>query len=381
MLNLTLIVAGLKELMLDELGGTVTDAGLFFSIEMLAYVLGAPLAGLLSDSTGRRRPFVVVGFAGSGLLYAAYTQVDSVTLLLSLRFVQGVLSVTAWSLVMASILDRAEAGTRGRTMGIMGASLILGVAAGAPIGGVISHAVGPRAPLAAAAALFGVLSVLAWWLVDAPSVVRRPAPKELLRAVRSKPQLVFPYGFYFVDRFTIGLFIVLFPLFLAELGDANPAVRGRLLFAFLLPFALLQMPAGRLCDRIGPRKPLVVGSALYGIAMAAVAWTGFSGLSPLMITLGLLAAVMFPPTMILTAEISGPETYGLAMAGFNVAGSIGFAIGPLVGAWAHERGGFHLAFGLAGGVELVMAAAFAGWLVVGRSRRGGAEEGTKEMRD
>jgi MFS family permease len=378
MLNLTLIVAGLKELILDELGGTVTDASLFFSIEMVAYVLGAPLAGLLSDATGRRRPFVIVGFAGSALLYAAYTQVDSVGLLLGLRFVQGAFSVMAWSLVMTSILDRAVAGARGRAMGVMGASLILGVAAGAPIGGVISHTWGPRAPLAAAAALFVVLAVAAFGLSDAPKVVQRPAPAELLRALRSKPQLFFPYAFYFVDRFTIGLFIVLFPLFLADLGDANPAVRGRLLLAFLLPFALLQMPAGRLCDRIGARLPLVAGSLLYGVAMAAVAWTGLGSLWLLMITLGVLAAVMFPPTMILTAEIAGPETYGLAMAGFNVAGSIGFAIGPLVGAWAHSRGGFHLAFGLAGALELAIAVAFAGWLVVGRSRRAGAEKGARD---
>ena len=33
MFNLTLVVAGLKELVIDELGGTIGDASLFFSIE------------------------------------------------------------------------------------------------------------------------------------------------------------------------------------------------------------------------------------------------------------------------------------------------------------------------------------------------------------
>ena len=39
MLNLTLVV--------DELGGTVADAALFFTVEMVAYLLFAPLWGCL----------------------------------------------------------------------------------------------------------------------------------------------------------------------------------------------------------------------------------------------------------------------------------------------------------------------------------------------
>ena len=67
MLNLTLVVAGLKELVVDELGGTVADTALFFTVEMAAYLVFAPLWGALSDRAGRRRPFVVAGFAASGL--------------------------------------------------------------------------------------------------------------------------------------------------------------------------------------------------------------------------------------------------------------------------------------------------------------------------
>ena len=70
MLNLTLVVAGLKELVVDDLGGSVADAALFFTVEMVAYLLFAPLWGTLSDRIGRRRPFIVGGFAASGLLYS-----------------------------------------------------------------------------------------------------------------------------------------------------------------------------------------------------------------------------------------------------------------------------------------------------------------------
>ena len=59
MFDLTLVVAGLKEFIIDDLGGTVTDATLFFSIETLSYILFAPLWGILSDRLGRRRVLVV----------------------------------------------------------------------------------------------------------------------------------------------------------------------------------------------------------------------------------------------------------------------------------------------------------------------------------
>ena len=56
MFNLTLIVAGLKEFVIEDLGGTIADATLFFSVETFAYILFAPVWGVLSDRMGRRRP-------------------------------------------------------------------------------------------------------------------------------------------------------------------------------------------------------------------------------------------------------------------------------------------------------------------------------------
>src|SRR5688500_2268125 len=61
MLNLTLVVAGLKELVVDDLGGTVADAALFFTVEMVAYLGFAPLWGAPSVRLGLRLPCIVAG--------------------------------------------------------------------------------------------------------------------------------------------------------------------------------------------------------------------------------------------------------------------------------------------------------------------------------
>jgi MFS family permease len=368
MFNLTLVVAGLKEFIIDDLGGTVGHATLFFSVETLAYLIFAPLWGLLSDRTGRRKPFIVIGFLTSGLLYAAFGFIDRVGLLLFVRFVQGAMSVMGWSTLMAAVLDHVGEHRRGRMMGLMGASLILGVSLGAPMGGYVTRSLGARAPVFVAAMLFLVVALGSALL---PTYRVQSAPTRfasILTTLRGQPRLLLPMAFHFVDRFTVGFFVVIFPLYLDSMGATDPAVRGRYLANFLLPFALLQYVFGRLTDAVGPYKPLILGSLAYGLLTCFVGLAGLTLLFPTMIALGVLAAVMFPPAITLTSMLSEPSTRGTAMGGFNFAGSLGFAVGPLVGGWMYVWQGYASAFLLSGAMEILVAS-IAAWVVLRWSRQ------------
>lgn len=356
MLNLTLIVAGLKELILDELGGSEQDASLFFSIEMFAYILFAPVWGVVSDRLGRRQPLIVIGFLASALLYASYSSVDSIGLLLGLRFVQGAFSVMGWSTLMAMVLDTAGSDERrGRYLGLMGGALIFGVSLGAPLGGYVSRAWGAHAPLDLAALLFFGLAVGSLALTDPPRLKHQTTLGEIGAALKARPRLLLPTLFYFVDRYSVGFIVILFPLYLGSLGVDDPAHRGQYLGVFLLPFAFLQYFTGRLTEKIGPYLLLVGGSLLYGIALCTVGYSDLYALWWAMGILGVLASVMFPPAIVLTTELSDPRTRGSAMGGFNLAGSLGFAIGPVVGVWAYQAFGYGFAFLLAGSLEILVA--------------------------
>jgi MFS family permease len=360
MLNLTLIVAGLKELVIDELGGSAHDASLFFSIEMAAYIAFAPLVGLVSDRWGRRKPLVVAGFLLTAPLYWAYGLVHDIGTLLALRFVQGACSVMGWSTLMAMVLDQPDDARRGRYAGLMGGALILGVSLGAPVGGYVSRHFGARAPLEAAAALFLLVGLGSLALVEPQRMRTRTSLGEILQTLRARPRLLLPFALHFVDRYTVGFLVVLFPIYLGSLGVDDPAVRGRYLALFLLPFALLQYFTGRLSERTGPYAPLLWGSLLYGIVLCAVGYADLQLLWYVMVALGVLASIMFPPAIALLGELSDARTRGSAMGGFNLFGSLGFAIGPVVGTWAYALRGFGFAFLLAGGLEIaVVLGAFA----------------------
>ena len=355
MFNLTLVVAGLKEFIIEDLGGSIADATLFFSVETLAYILFAPIWGVLSDRVGLRRPLVAIGFAGSAVIYFIYGALHSIPLLLALRFVQGSFSVLGWSTVMAMMLDHPVYGRKGRFMGLMGASLIFGVAIGAPMGGYLTRWFGPRAPLLAAAISFALLAGMSLFLHESPPLTRQLRVREILAALRSRPRVALPFSFHFVDRLAVGLFVVVFPLYIDTLGATDPALRGRYLALFLLPFAFLQVLSGRLAERLGAGGPLVVGSLLYGLALCGLGFSDLSSLQGMMVALGVFAAVMFPPAILLVSQWSDPKTRASAMGGFNLAGSMGFALGPILGGWAYTTRGFAFAFVLCGVLEIALA--------------------------
>ena len=279
MLNLTLVVAGLKELVVDELGGTIADAALFFTVEMVAYLLFAPLWGALSDRLGRRKPFIVAGFAASGLLYLAYLGIHSIPLLLALRFLQGGAAIAGWSTTLALLFDRADgAGAdparRPRLAGLAGASLILGVGLGAPLGGLVTQLLGRPRTTGARGSALPAARASGLELREATTMHIRPRLRAIGRALASRPRLLLPWGLYAMERFTVGLFVIVFPLWLLEQHGADPAARGRALAAFLLPFAFLQLGTYRLARRFGPFALLALGCFGYAVAFAALGRIG-----------------------------------------------------------------------------------------------------------
>jgi len=91
------------------------------------------------------------------------------------------------------------------------------------------------------------------------------------------------------------------------------------------------------------------------LVLCLVGYSDLGLLWPVMVILGVLAAVMFPPAITLTAQFSSPQTRGSAMGAFNFAGSLGFAVGPLVGGWAYQRSGYGAAFLVSGTMEILLA--------------------------
>lgn len=364
MLPVTMLVPVLKEIVSDRFAASTFWTHSFMSVNLVGAVIAAPLSGLLSDRIGRRRPLLLGALALDALLMWSMGRAGGLAELLVLRAAEGAAHIVALTALMALACDWAPARGRGRMMGLVGGCIMLGTSIGAPLGGVIGRTAPQWVFVAGAMA-----SALALLLAAAtiPECTRPSAPrgmKQTRELLKHQRLLAVPYLYAFIDRFCVGVIISTFMLYLSHVLQLPPAPRGMLVAYFMIPFAVLSYPVGRWIDRYGRIAPLVGGSMLFGVALALYGWTPLGWLPALMVTSGVLSAIMFAPSLALCADLAPAEQRGTAIAGFNTFGSLGFLCGPLLAGAAcalflprmGELAGYRWVLMLAGGTEVLCAA-------------------------
>ncbi len=328
----------------------------FLAAEFAAYVAFAGVWGAASDALGKRTPLIVVA---GGLAAACYLALAALPALfapdfgvvLAVRILQGGATVGVLSLSMTMLMDLD--GGHGRNMGAAGIAIGSGVALGAPLGGILTS-IDPLAPLYVAAVLIGVSATLVALVED-----RAPAATGRLRAALSSiadtPTLSVPYAFGFVDRLTAGFFSLAGTFYFRDVFGLDAVGTGMTLALFFGPFALLQYPFGTLSDRVGRVPPIAVGSICYGFAIVAVGLAGeLTTVRALMVLVGILGALVAPATMALVTDLADRDARGAAMAGFNVAGSLGFLTGIVLGGTLVGAYDYVTAFAVVGALEILI---------------------------
>lgn len=361
LLPVTLPVTVLRGLVQERFGVSEFLTSLFMSINMLGAVIAAPLAGALADRVGRRRELIVAALLCDALLLFSLTLNLPFGLFMALRFAEGAAHISALSLLLGLASHARGPAQRGRVMGLVGGGITLGVAIGAPLGGLIGGN-DPLAPLYAGSLLVTAAAALAFLLLEETGGdSERPSLAKIAADLRENPLLLAPLVFAFADRFTVGFYTTTFSLFLTRIHDFSPAAIGGLIATFMLPFALLSYPFGRISERRVSRVGMICsGSLVYGVATFFVPWCPLPWLTPLMLSLGVASAVMFVPSLLITTDAAPPEIRTTAMGAFNAAGSLGFILGPATGGfvsqWVAQResweAGYQAAFGVAGVSEI-----------------------------
>ena len=93
---------------------------------------------------------------------------------------------------------------------------------------------------------------------------------------------------------------------------------------------MLQFPFGKLADKLNRKKLVILGSILYFSTVPFIPYTlNFAQILILNIILGLFGSLSLPAASALTVKEGKQYGMGSTMAIFNVAMSVGLAIGPL----------------------------------------------------
>ncbi len=355
MFSVTLVYPVLKRFVMDRFNTTIAQASLFVSFNLAGYVIFSLIWGAVSDMTGKRKFFITLGFLGNSVLMFSETLANSLSTLLILRFIEGAFTIMAFSLIMTRVLDVVQRTKYGMGMGIIGMSMAFGNAFGAPVGGRIGN-INIFYPLYLGSGLLAFAALLSTILLkERPLEVKPNSFLDALALLRDEKNLAIPYAFGFIDRFTVGFFVGVFPLYLGSIYGATPGKIGMYMAMFLIPFAILQYPCGLLSDKIGRAPPLVLGSLFYGICVLTIGFVDLSLLTGVMVVGGMFGALMYPPSAALVGDLAHSAKRGVAMGGFNLFGSLGFAIGPFVGGTIADLYGYRASFAVAGASEILIA--------------------------
>src|SRR5437016_4827508 len=153
-LAMGLIIPVLPKLILDFLGGKMTDAanwnGWFALVFALMQFVCSPLLGVLSDRFGRR-PVILLSNLGLGLDYVVMALAPTIGWLFLGRIISGI-TTSSIPTAMAYIADVTPKQKRAGAFGMIGVAFGIGFTFGPAIGGLAGD-VNPRFAFWIAAAL------------------------------------------------------------------------------------------------------------------------------------------------------------------------------------------------------------------------------------
>ncbi|MBA2520151.1 MAG: MFS transporter [Chloroflexia bacterium] len=379
-----------------DFGASPAAVGWVITGFALAYAIGIPLYGRLSDVFGVRRLFALglLGFAVGGLICAL---APSLPVLVAGRVVQGIGGAVVPALSTVSIAKVLPPGQRGGALGLIASGVGVGTGLGPIVGGVVEEAAGWHylfygtlvvalllipgvlrvlpdggsggerrfdltggvlLGLTAGLFLFGITqgqaagfgavsawgsflgSALAaagfvWRITGTPDPFVAPA---LFRNRAYVAALI--VGFCSMFAYLATLLTV--PQLVSEVNALGPAAAGLVLTPGAVGLAAFSPWSGRLSDRVGVRIPILVGLTIFGGSVLFL--STFAGASPLVIALGVLGvgiggALVTPATTNAAAnalsEADVAVGLGIYQGAFFLGGGTGAAV---IGAVLAARG-------------------------------------------
>ncbi len=357
-----------------DLGAAGLSLGMIFAGFSMARFMLTPFIGRLSDRFGRR-VFLAVGLAVYSLFSLAYVSASSIGHLIIIRACHGASAGMVIPVAQAYVGELSPEGREGSFMGAFMVSLFTAFGIGPLLGGPLADRFGMTAPFFAMGGLSALAFVLVLFLLPELGLHKERWKKRVpVNAVLSHTLIVALIVFRSSIAFGRGVVIPFLP-FVAESRGASLSVIGVLLATNILLAGFMQIPFGKLADRVS--RPLLMGLGILGSAAVIFAipfCETILHLFLLQVATGIVSALGFPAA-IATATQCGRKLNGMGtvMALVNSGMSIGLILGPLGGGVAERI--FGLDFVFKGG-SLVVIIGFVAFVLLMRKARSDGSLGT-----
>ncbi len=347
----------------EELGIAESRLGTLVSAYAIMVGFFAIVAGPVSDKIGRRRILLLGTAIMTGALLMHYFVVGYYSFLavrLGAGCAGGILSGSA----VSYIGDFFPYHRRGWATGWVMSGMAFGQIAGIPLGIVLAGAYGFKAPFYLFAVAMAATFVLIWFCVPQPDVQRTKGPLTVAGAVRNyramlaQSEIAAAAVAYFTMFIGVSFFVVYLPYWLEQSLGASPNAIASLFVVGGITNVLAGPQAGKLSDRIGRKKIIILSSVGLAVVMLLTTvlvrefWAAYVIYFVLMI---LVAARLSPFSALLTALVSDARR-GSLMAMTIALGQMGFAVGAGLAGPLYSRFGYGSNTVLGAVAVLIMAA-------------------------
>jgi MFS family permease len=355
---------------LGGIGFTLTTElliGIVLSLFGFLNSFGQPFTGALSDRTGERKLFLLIGLTLVATGSAGYILFTDYIAILLMRALQGVGAAFTIPVAVALVNELSDPGERGGNFGLFNTFRLIGFGIGPLLaGGVVAAGpyevgaltLGPLSMPAVvvsgfdAAFLVAVVgAVVSFGLITV--LIRDPEQTDTDAGEDISIRMLDPDGPGLDPVFALGLATVVMALSIAIYAPLGNVINERLdqgTFLFSVQFGatvlanvLFQTPIGRFSDRYGRRPFLLAGFVLLlpttiaqgfiGVLAAPFAGTSLLGPSSLMILArflqGLAVAAVFAPSLALAGDLAGEGQSGSTLSILTMGFGLGVAFGTL----------------------------------------------------
>jgi DHA1 family multidrug resistance protein-like MFS transporter len=309
-------------LYLNEMGASVTEIGLVFTIVSIVSLALQVFGGWISDSIGRLKAIAIgsVGGVLGGFLLVLAPTWQWLILALMVNRIPGAMVGPSFG---AFIAENSTEDTRGRVYGITDMIFQICGIVGPPLGGFLAGQYGYKWMFLVAAILYTLAAGLRIWMATTMASTQSAKSQDLSWnsfrfSVRTLLSMIAGGGIVTWIFLTDGIRDAAYqlsreiePLYLEQIGGLSPQEIGFVWSIFSIAMLCTPVISGRLSDKYGERVPISAGFFFIFVAFTIfLNVTGFVPFAVVWTIFGLGVGLLSPAYSSLISKVVPHERLG-----------------------------------------------------------------------